>query len=317
MVRKRRQISPTGRAASAGILRRLRAALESGRAYTYEELARHAKCSQRTVRNYLDVVDEVMALPVVRSLGPDRRVRVQVLNDDEQSIDALSQRLSAGMLRNLFPIEGTSLDKRKRAPRVQLVVSARGAYQYSESQLRTLRAWLRAADERPRVAVRFHYRSPTSGPGIRIVWPLGVVIRDLAHVYLAGVPAEAESPQDVRTYLLERVEARATGRAVEVLRGTDATQPPDGLDGVRVESAIDLPFSMFPADERDAVTVRVRFCAEQAPYIVDRQWHSRQKIRRFRNGEVEIRFGPANRGEVEAWIRQWGDGVLEATMVRV
>ena len=55
----------------------------------------------------------------------------------------------------------------------------------------------------------------------------------------------------------------------------------------------------------------VRVCAEQAPYIVGRRWHSRQKIRRFRDGEVEIRFGPANRREVEAWVRQWGDGVLE------
>ncbi|MCA9595426.1 MAG: WYL domain-containing protein [Myxococcales bacterium] len=311
MVRKRRQRSPTGRAASAGILRRLRAALESGQAYTYAELARDAKCSQRTVRNYLDVAEEVMALPVVRTLGPDRRVRVELLNDGEPSIDALSQRLAAGMLRNLFPIEGTSLDIRKRPPRVQLVVSARGAYQYSELQLRTLRAWLRAADERPRIAVRFRYRSPSAEPGLRVVWPLGVVIRDLAHVYLAGVPAEAQSPRDVRTYLLERVESRGKGRAIDVLRGADATRPPDGLDRVRVESAIDLPFSMFPADEGDAVTVRVRVCAEQAPYIVGRRWHSRQKIRRFRDGEVEIRFGPANRREVEAWVRQWGDGVLE------
>ncbi|MCB9576655.1 MAG: WYL domain-containing protein [Polyangiaceae bacterium] len=191
------------------------------------------------------------------------------------------------------------------------MVSARGAYQYSELQLRTLRAWLRAADERPRIAVRFRYRSPSAEPGLRVVWPLGVVIRDLAHVYLAGVPAEAQSPRDVRTYLLERVESRGKGRAIDVLRGADATRPPDGLDRVRVESAIDLPFSMFPADEGDAVTVRVRVCAEQAPYIVGRRWHSRQKIRRFRDGEVEIRFGPANRREVEAWVRQWGDGVLE------
>lgn len=302
--------STSGRSISATIVGRLRSALASGRALTYGELAREAGCSERTVRNYLGVAEPALGFAITRERGPDRVVRVRAARpDDQATIEELAHNLAAQMLHALFPVAGTSFERPARHSRAQVVVSARGAYRYSERELRALRAWLRAADERPRVAVRFQYESFSSGPGERIVWPLGIVVRDLARVYLVGVPAEAEDGRDVRSYALERVEAPKRGQAVSVLRGDEAGAPPRGIDRAVVEHGIDLPFSMYPPDTPGAVMVRVRFSPEQAPYIVGRVWHRKQRFRKLRGGGVELTFGPAERTEVEAWVRTWGRGV--------
>jgi len=303
--------SASGRSISAGIVGRLRAALSSGRALTYGELARAGRCSERTVRNYLDIADSALGLDITRERSPDRVTRVRVSPaDDQATIEALAHTLAVQMLGALFPVAGTSFERATRRSRAQVVVSARGAYKYSEKQLRALRAWLRAADERPRVAVRFGYASFSSGPGERIVWPLGIVVRDLARVYLIGVPAEAEDGRDVRSYALERAQVPQRGPAVSLLRGEDAGSPPRGIDRAVVEHAIDLPFSMYPPDTPGAVMVRVRFSAEQAPYVVGRVWHRNQRFKKLRGGGVEMTFGPAERTEVEAWVRIWGRGVI-------
>lgn len=305
----------SGRSVSASIVGRLRAALASGRAFTYGELAREATCTERTVRNYLDLAEPALGMAITRERGPDRVVRVRAASSDDQStIESLARNLAAQMLRTLFPVAGTSFERPTRSTRAQVVVSARGAYRYSERQLRALRAWLRTADERPRVAVRFAYQSFSSGPGDRIVWPLGIVVRDLARVYLIGVPAEADDGRDVRSYALERVEVPKRGPAVSALRGEDAGSPPRGMDRAVVEHAIDLPFSMYPPDTPGAVMVRVRFSAEQAPYVIGRVWHRKQRFKKLRGGALELTFGPAERTEVEAWVRTWGSAVTRVQL---
>lgn len=300
----------TGRAVSASIVERMRAALGSGRALTYSELAREARCTERTARNYLGLADSVLGFAVTRERGPDRVVRVRAaIADDQATVEDLAHNLAAQMIRTLFPVAGTSFERTKRGSRAQIVVSARGAYSYSERELRALRFWLRAADQRPRVAVRFDYGSFSSGSGERIVWPLGIVVRDLARVYLMGVPAEADDGRDVRSYALERVDFPKKGPAISLLRGEDAEAPPRGIDRAVVEHAIDLPFSMYPADTPGAVIARVRFSPEQAPYVMGRLWHRKQRFHRLKGGGVEMTFGPVERTELEAWVRTWGRGV--------
>ena len=299
-----------GRALSASIVGRLRDALRSGRALTYAELADEAGCSERTVRNYLEVAESSFGFGVARERGPDRVIRVRASSDgDQTTIQTLAHNLAVQMLRSLFPVAGASFERPERRARAQVVVSARGAYRYSERNLRALRAWLRAADERPRIALRFNYGSFSSGPGERIAWPLGIVVRDLARVYLIGVPAEAEDGRDVRSYALERVETPPRGPALVILRGADAGSTPRGIDRAVVEHAIDLPFSMYPPDTPGAVVARVRFSPAQTPYVAGRVWHRTQRFRNLRGGGVELTFGPAERTEVEAWVRQWGASV--------
>ncbi len=309
--------SRSGRAVSAGIVSRLRAALEAGGALTYGELASAAGCSTRTVRNYLDEEVEALGSRVVRERGKGGAIRVRLARDDAQAtIEDLARQLARQTLRGVFPIAGTSLDRAGKNPRVQAVLAVRGAFQYREPHLRALRAWLAAASRRPRVAVRFEYSSPVSGPGLRVVWPLGLVLRDLARVYVAGVPAEADDGSQVQTYALERIDLVRRRPAVEVLLGEDAGTAPAGIERAVIEDAIDTPFSVYPARGPDSVLVTVRFTPWQATFIEGRRWHRRQTMRRHRDGSLTLRFGPADRGEVEAWVRQWGEGVASVRTER-
>lgn len=296
------------RAARATAVLRLRDALLTGRAWTYTELAREADCTERTVRNHLDVAPAALGFAITRVRGPDRVVRVRLADADHRdTIDALAHELARDMLRRIFPVAGTSLDRRARSRRAQLVVAARGARAYEERHLGALRAWLVAASERPRVPLRFEYEGSETGE--RLVWPIGAVVRDLARVYLAGVPDEAEDAGDVRTYALERLVCPTRGPAIGRLYGEDVGAPPRGIDRAVVEHAIDLPFSMFPVDRDDGVHVEVVFTARQARHVRGRLWHRKQRERALADGRLELSFGPANLGEAAAWVRQWGASV--------
>lgn len=309
----------SGRAASAHILDRLRSAVLSGRPKTYEELAQEAKCTTRTVRNYLNQAERLLATKITRVRGTDGLVRVRAVPTAEEParISDLAQILAREMLKNLFPIEGTDLDVRKKSG-VEVVVAARGAYEYGEQHLKALRGWLVAASRRPRRAVRFDYDSIASSSGARdgaprfsprIVWPLGIVVRDLARVYLAGLPEDAFGAKDVRTYCLERVDCAKKGGAFATMEGAEAAPPPDGIDEAIIDNAIDLPFSIFPARPENQVMVEVRFDAARARHVLGRRWHKHQRFTTKKDGSVELKFGPADPGEAAAWVRQWGEGV--------
>jgi hypothetical protein len=274
---------------------------------TYEELAQAARCTARSVRNYLDDARRTIGAPVERVRGADRTVRVLLRASEESvTIEHIGRTLAREMLRGIFPVAGTALERSGKPPRTQVVVAVRGAYQYDELHMRALRRWLDASQARPRRAARFTYAGRETRE--RVVWPVGIVVRDLARVYLAGVPEEADDGRDVRTYALERVLVRGAGvRGPQVLSGSSAGVPPDGVDSARIVDAIDLPFSIYPPDV-DGVMVHVRFTPDQARYVEGRLWHVTQRVRRLHDRSLDVRFGPANLDEAAAWVRQWGDG---------
>ena len=142
----------SGRAVSAGIVLALRDALAGGRALTYTELARAGRCTERTVRNYLGDATPALGFRVERARGMDHAVRVRRVGETDAapSMEKIGRALAAELLRNVFPVAGTSLEVRG-AP-IPLVVSTRGAYEYRESHLQALRRWLQIATSRPRRA---------------------------------------------------------------------------------------------------------------------------------------------------------------------
>jgi hypothetical protein len=295
---------PSGRALSAAIAARLKTALESGRALTYAELAREARCTERSVRNYLD--DAAIGVRVIRERGADRRVRVRLSEDASTTIEELGRVLAKELLRRIFPIAGTSLERVPKRPAASVIVAVRGAYLYQERHLRLLRSWLRVASQRPRREVRFDYEG-TGEPGQRVVWPLGVVVRDLARVYLLGIPSDATTARDVRTYALERL----ASKRLEELAPEDSSTPPRGIDSAAVDEAMDLPFSISPG--AGGVNVRVRFKPEQVKFMLGRVWHKNQRMNVLRDGSLDMRFGPADEGEARAWVAQWTDRVIRAS----
>jgi hypothetical protein len=294
----------SGRATSIRIAQRLRAALESGLPLTYEELSKKGGCTVRSVRNFLRDAPETLGVRVEVVRGPGHAMRVTLADDGGGTIDEIARITARATLRPLFPLAGTSLDRPPRSARVQTAVVVRGAYEYGEGHLRALRAWIVAASARPRRPVEITYGA-IEDAGLRLVWPLGVVIRDGASVYLAGVPAEAKTGRSVHTYALHRVHQQTP---IRVLRD-DAGTPPRGIELASIEDGMDAPFSVFSTSKKDGVFLHARFTAAQAPYIEGRRWHAKQRVTRRKDGTLEIRFGPADLGETLAWVRQWGESI--------
>lgn len=66
------------------------------------------------------------------------------------------------------------------------------------------------------------------------------------------------------------------------------------------------------------MTVVVRFRADQAPYVREREWHPTQKLRELRDGRVELTFRAGGAFEIMRWILGWGDAaeVVKPTRLR-
>lgn len=54
-------------------------------------------------------------------------------------------------------------------------------------------------------------------------------------------------------------------------------------------------------------TVVVRFSAEQAPYVREREWHPTQQIRDLEDGRIELTFRAGGMYEITRWVLGWGD----------
>jgi len=66
-------------------------------------------------------------------------------------------------------------------------------------------------------------------------------------------------------------------------------------------------FGIFRGEK--SAMVRLRFDADQAPYILERTWMQGQHIKRLRSGEVILSFQTSHLYEVERWVLSWGEGV--------
>jgi predicted DNA-binding transcriptional regulator YafY len=293
------------RSATTRISAELREALLGGRPMTYQELASSAGCDERTVRNYLRDPGWARGLELTRTRGADGRVRVTCpASAPPVSFETMALDLARDILRRFFPIAGTALDRRrKRSVSNVVVASVRGAFEYEERHLAVVRKWLAAVNE-PRRAVSFSYRSLSSEHGPRRVWPVGVLIRGMAAVYLVGQPAGSKDRRALRTYALERVDA-----PVILLSSKESGAAPPHLAKLSTADAGDMPFSIFRATGRDAVNAKLRFSAAVAEQILGRRWHARQRVRRLRDGRVEVQFGPVDVDEVVDWVREWEGNV--------
>jgi proteasome accessory factor B len=58
-----------------------------------------------------------------------------------------------------------------------------------------------------------------------------------------------------------------------------------------------------------SLSYRLRFTSEVARYILERQWHPTQKIRRRPDGSVDLAFCCQESFEVSAWVVSWRENV--------
>lgn len=53
--------------------------------------------------------------------------------------------------------------------------------------------------------------------------------------------------------------------------------------------------------------VTVRFSADQAPYVRERQWHPTQRVRELPDGRLELTLRAGGTFEITRWVLGWGD----------
>jgi predicted DNA-binding transcriptional regulator YafY len=57
------------------------------------------------------------------------------------------------------------------------------------------------------------------------------------------------------------------------------------------------------------VTVVLRFRADQAPYVREREWHPSQRFEMLKDGRLQMTFHAGGAFEITRWILGWGDAV--------
>ena len=59
----------------------------------------------------------------------------------------------------------------------------------------------------------------------------------------------------------------------------------------------------------DPQAIVLRFCADQAPYVLERTWHSTQQFVFLPDGRLEMTFHAGGQFEIRRWILGWGNAV--------
>lgn len=295
----------TGRAVSATIHGRLQEALLQGEPRTYAQLAEHAGCTVRSVRNYLDRSKEIFgfAIEQTRVAGSHSvLVRAAGASLPARCSPSLLQGLASAVRDRLFQLEraaGSSGDR--RGP---IFASFRGIPSYRAEHERLLDGWVAACCRVPRLAVRL--RCPGSEPPESILWPLATVLHNLEGLLLVGLPLEADAPEALRVLNLERVSTEPGG--LQLVDRKDTGDPAVDLEAIDVSELIDLPFSARPLRQggRAAVDVHVRFDAAVADRMRTRLWHRSQAAVLRTDGSLDVKFGPADLDVAASWASSFG-----------
>lgn len=109
---------------------------------------------------------------------------------------------------------------------------------------------------------------------------------------------------DIRVFAIERIEtAKLTNRRFEVQADF---------------SFEEFTKTAFRVISGEPQTVRIRFSADQAPFVAERIWHSSQKITYEDDGRLVLELSVADLGEVKRWLIGWGAGaeVLKPAKLR-
>lgn len=284
----------TGRAISASIHQRLKDALARGEPLTYQELADLAGCTVRSVRNYLARPTEIFGFPIERSRDENNRVVVHaIVPPDAAPASTTADPFQQAFLQALFP--GNPSDD---TPNV--VVALRGLPKYSPQHAAIARRFVQASTTRT-FALRLRLRDD---PADLVLWPVGVVVHNLAGVVLVGLPYGNEDASQLHAVELSRI--LDDPDSLEPVPGT----PCSGLEDVTVATAMDLPFcASLPEASTPMTDVHVRFDPSLTNRLRDCIWHQGQQVILRRNGELDVRFGPVPLHLAASWAASFGAGV--------
>ena len=77
-----------------------------------------------------------------------------------------------------------------------------------------------------------------------------------------------------------------------------------GFDPKKLFDATFGRFALLPGEK--VHTVELRFDKEVTSWVMDREWHPKQKITHLTNGDIKLKFPAAGLMEVHHWVLAWG-----------
>lgn len=108
-------------------------------------------------------------------------------------------------------------------------------------------------------------------------------------IYLVG---HDHRSAEVRVFAVERIASvRATSHRFEI---------PEDFD---FDKLTETAFNLIWGKPQE---VKIRFSAEQAPYVQERMWHPSQKIEKRANGSIDLTLRVGNLWEIKRWLIGWG-----------
>jgi len=93
--------------------------------------------------------------------------------------------------------------------------------------------------------------------------------------------------------------------AVDRMRDLHATSETFGVDPAFDPKRLEA--EAFGVSWKDPMHVVLRFSADQAPYVKEREWHPTQRLKDLRDGRVELAFTAGGEFEIIRWVLGWGD----------
>ncbi|PIE05918.1 MAG: hypothetical protein CSA75_02245 [Sorangium cellulosum] len=278
----------TGRAVSAAIHQSLKDALTTGQPFTYHQLASLAGCTVRSVRNYLARSEEIFGFPISKSRDDSHRVVVQAIGITAPSShlpppdDPFDGALQAG----LFPQEALNYNG-------PVIVAMRGFPSYGARQASIAKNWAREAKNGSPLTL--HLES-----SILTLWPLAVIVHNLAGVILVG--ADVHQDDELIVIDLACVE--------DVAKATHPGGSRPAIHCHTIQDALGLPFWVGgPHADDCTVDVHVRFDPRLHDRLQSCLWHPHQKVESRKNGELDVRFGPVPLRAAACWVASFGRGV--------
>lgn len=292
---------------------------------TYEELAQNPllDLSRRSLQDYLEHHLPAEGYEVQRGRTPGRAKATFFLDDrtageDPNVANRAALALARGVLAGLFPLDGTQFDEMTRRVPSRVLAFASGVAEYQPHHMRALLRWINAVEQDPPKAVMLRY-GPAKDGGVagapklraRLVWPVGVVLREGRRIYLQALEEPCLGLEDARNFALERVYGGARDCGVWTADAAHQT-PTDFLRTrrPRPQDLVHAPFGLIrPNVSDEPVDVRLRFERAQAPFVRGRRWHAKQSEKVLPDGALELAFGPVDCREAIGWCSQWFDGV--------
>lgn len=65
-------------------------------------------------------------------------------------------------------------------------------------------------------------------------------------------------------------------------------------------------FGRYIGSSAEIEWVTIKFAPSAAPWILEREWHPKQKIKKYRDGRLTLKFPAPSLYEVKRWVLQWG-----------